>query len=759
MISSNRSRLPLLFVTALAAMALFVLPLPARTEARVADPGAPETTLARLHAIVDAIDLSRFPYANLERARALHAERLPDDRLDTVVMHNLRIAYHELAGGEAERSLSRLNALRELLDGYGEDVPAGLWKVFWETYGMAALRMGEQKNCLGNHNAESCVLPIQGGGVHLDTMPATVARNCYRRCLEEFDPTSVANRWLLNLSAMAMGDHPGGVPEPYVIEPSMFDAGAPFPIFPDVAPACGVDVMGLSGGSVMDDFDGDGDLDLVASSWGIRDQIRYLRNDDGTFADATRDAGLIGQIGGLNLSHADYDGDGDLDLLVLRGAWLGEWGDMPNSLLRNDGRGVFEDVTIEAGVYREHPCHSAAWGDIDLDGALDLVIANESYPGGERVPAHLFMGDGAGGFRDVAMEAGLDLVGLVKGIALGDVDGDGDLDLYASRYGEPNVLYVQIESAADGSPRFEDRTRAAGVAEPVNSFPTWFFDYDNDGALDLFVGSFGGFEGDNLEPVARDILGLESDGERCRLFRNRGDGTFEDVSERTGVARVLLSMGANFGDLDNDGWLDCIIGTGEPRMSTLVPNVALRNAGGGHFEDVSSSGRFGNLQKGHGVSFGDLDGDGDQDIHVVMGGAYSGDVYPNLLYENPGNENAWVTLRCRATTGHPSAIGARIEVVVTTRDGTRRSVHRVVGTGGSFGASSYQQEIGLGAAARIDAVRVRWPGASEAEVFENVPLGAVVRVEQGTGRAVPIPVQVLELGSAAAAAPEHEHHH
>ena len=119
--------------------------------------------------------------------------------------------------------------------------------------------------------------------------------------------------------------------------------------FPDIGPRLGLDVMGLAGGSVMDDFDGDGDLDLIVSSRGLRDQLRYFRNyGDGTFVDVTMAAGLGGMLGGLNLVHADYDNDGWLDVLVLRGGWLEEG--HPNSLLRNNGDGTFADVTEETGL-------------------------------------------------------------------------------------------------------------------------------------------------------------------------------------------------------------------------------------------------------------------------------------------------------------------------------------------------------------------------------------------------------------------------
>src|SRR5690606_6084208 len=121
-----------------------------------------------------------------------------------------------------------------------------------------------------------------------------------------------------------------------------------------------------------------------------------------------------------------------------------------------------------------------------------------------------------------------------------------------------------------------------------------------------------------------------------RLYRNRGDGTFDDVTQTTRLDRLLLVMGTSFGDLDNDGWLDLYAGTGAPNLLTLVPNRMFRNAGGRSFQDVTTSGGFGHLQKGHGIAFGDVDGDGDQDVYAVQGGWYSADHFRNLLFMNPG---------------------------------------------------------------------------------------------------------------------------
>jgi hypothetical protein len=130
-------------------------------------------------------------------------------------------------------------------------------------------------------------------------------------------------------------------------------------------------------------------------------------------------------------------------------------------------------------------------------------------------------------------------------------------------------------------------------------------------------------------------------------------------------------MGCNFGDLDNDGWLDFYVGTGDPSLSMLIPNRMFRNDGGKRFQEVTSSGGFGHLQKGHGISFADLDNDGDQDIHEEMGGAVSGDVAHNALYLNPGHGNHWITLKLEGVTSNRAAIGARIRAIVQTLEPTR----------------------------------------------------------------------------------------
>jgi hypothetical protein len=171
-----------------------------------------------------------------------------------------------------------------------------------------------------------------------------------------------------------------------------------------------------------------------------------------------------------------------------------------------------------------------------------------------------------------------------------------------------------------------------------------------------------------------------------------------------------------------------------------------RNVGGRRFEDVTGPGGFGHLQKGHGIAFGDIDDDGDQDVYEVMGGAYAGDVYPNVLFVNPGNGNRWLTLELEGVRSNRSAIGARVRVVVDEGDGREREVHALVGTGGSFGSSSLRQEIGLGQARSIRRLEVRWPGARRPQVVERVPLDRYVKLRQGAAEVQVVARPAFTLG-------------
>lgn len=669
-----------------------------------------------------------IPYLNDRRARKIVSMFKPDLPLPQALSLQLQLATELIRAGYNERAIHAFGRLERmhLLNNLAVDrtrLRNNLATVY--------LRLGEQENCLRNHSAASCLLPIAEEGRHRIERGSRGAMQVLSEQLSE-NPDDLASVWLYNIAAMTLGEYPEGVEENWRIAEDVFRSEAKVKRFRDVALAAGVDVNQLSGGSVAEDFDNDGFLDLLVSSWGLDDQIRFFRNlGNGRFEDRTHAAGLTGLTGGLNMVQADYDNDGFVDVLVLRGAWLRSEGGIPNSLLRNNGDGTFSDVSESSGTLSFHPTQTAVWFDYDNDGHLDLFIGNESDAKSKN-PCELFRNNGDGTFRECAAALGLHKPGFVKGVAAGDFNNDGLTDLYLSRLGQTNILWQNNGplNAARPDPLawdFSDVTFSARVYEPIKSFPTWFWDYDNDGRLDLFVADYGA---DDVAEVAADYLGKRHSAERARLFRNKGNGSFEDVSREAGLRRVFVAMGSNFGDVDNDGYLDLYLGTGTPDMRMLIPNRLMRNDRGKRFQDVTTSAGVGHLQKGHGVSFADLDNDGDQDIYQVMGGAFSGDIYPNVLFENPGYGAHWVTLSLRGTKTNRMGIGARIKL--TVGDGkTSRQIHRVVGSGGSFGCSPLRQEIGLGRAALITSLQVTWPVSGRTSVFKNVAADAFYRIEEG----------------------------
>ncbi|MCZ6800864.1 MAG: CRTAC1 family protein, partial [Nitrospirae bacterium] len=493
--------------------------------------------------------------------------------------------------------------------------------------------------------------------------------------------------------------------------------------FRDIAPDVGLDTFNLVGGAIMDDFDSDGFLDIITSTYDPHEPMLYYHNDgDGTFSDWSARANLTAQLGGFNLVQADYNNDGLLDILVLRGAWCGrKHGRQRNSLLRQNPDGTFTDVTKASGLGKTaYPCLAAAWADYDKDGDLDIYIGNEY------LPCELFRNNGDGTFTDVARRAGVRNMANTKGVTWGDYDNDGDADLYVSNLGQPNRLY---RNNGDGT--FTDVAKELGVSldDSLNrrTFAAWFWDVDNDGWLDLFVG---GYPKGKVGIFAADYLGMPTSGERLRLFRNDGTGHFIDVTKKMNLYHIQWPMGANYGDIDNDGFLDCYLGTGAPGFDYLVPNVMYRNIGGTRFANITTATGVGHLQKGHAIAFGDLDRDGDQDIFAQMGGWYPADGFHNALFENPGNSNHWIMIKLIGAQSNRSAIGAQIKLVVDT-EVNERLIYRVVGSGGSFGASSLQQEIGVGTADHIKMLEVYWPASDTRQRFNDVPVDQSIEIIEG----------------------------
>jgi hypothetical protein len=250
---------------------------------------------------------------------------------------------------------------------------------------------------------------------------------------------------------------------------------------------------------------------------------------------------------------------------------------------------------------------------------------------------------------------------------------------------------------------------------------------------------------------------LPTQAERARLYHNNRDGTFTDVTKQSGLYKVILGMAGNFGDLDNDGYLDFYIGTGDPSLSTLIPNRMFRNAEGKFFQDVTTAGGFGHLQKGHGIAFADIDNDGDQDVLVNMGGAYSGDIYRKSLFANPGTTNHWLKLKLVGTKSNRAAIGARIKVTVDARGG-RRTFCKTVNSGGSFGANPLRQEIGLGDANSIVSIEIFWPTSGTSQIFKALRLDTCYQISEGDAKAVEFKLKSFNLsGAGAHSHREHQH--
>ncbi len=603
-------------------------------------------------------------------------------------------------------------------------------KKYYDLLALAYAQKGEEENCVHHHTSKSCIIPIEKKGVHNNKVGSNKAITLYTKILNAF-PNDLQSRWLLNIAYMTIGDYPNKVPKRWLIPNIDKSKKAVLPEFKDIAMHLGVNYTGLAGGVVVDDFNNDGYLDIMASSYGLKDQLKLaINNGNGSFKDATKEAGLIGLVGGLNMVHADYNNDGFLDVFILRGAWLGNYGEYPNSLLKNNGDNTFTDVTKDTGLLSFNPTQTASWADFNNDGYIDLFIGNETTENPH--PCELYVNNGDGTFKEISQQVGISVIGMIKGVVWGDINNDGLPDLYISDLNGKNKLYLNKGGNSIEGWRFIEIAKISGVEEPYASFPAWFWDYNNDGFEDIFVS---GYDSQRLNIAAADeaaaMLGQSTPAETPRLYKNNGNNTFTDVSKEVGVNWPVYTMGCNYGDLDNDGWLDFYLGTGTPNLNSIVPNRMFKSNKGEEFIDVTFQGGFGHIQKGHAIAFTDIDNDGDQDIYEVLGGAVSGDTFQNVLFQNQGNDNNWITISLKGNRSNASAIGARIKVIVENKDGTERNIYATVSSGGSFGAASFQQEIGLGKATTIKEIKIKWPDKNYSySAYKNIPINSFIEITQ-----------------------------
>jgi len=701
------------------------------------------------------------PFERIAYYQTLLSRQLP---LRDEMAVRMELGNEQLRAGRNERAVETLEELIKRIEPSLDMVPRSIQAQIHQELALAYLRLGEQENCMEMHNALSCNFPLWGGGVHQKTRGAEGAVREYTRVLE-LSPGSNIARWLLNLAYQQLGRYPQDVPKQWLAPPELFASEYDIGFFPDVAGLAGIANMELSGGAIVEDFDGDGLLDVMVSSSGPLDTMHFYHNNgDGTFTDRTKEAGLADEIGGLNIVLTDYNNDGHPDVLVLRGAWWGKFGEYPLSLLRNNGDGTFDDVTEEAGLLTAGPTQTAAWADYDGDGWLDLFVAHESKPGDVH-PCQLFHNNRDGTFTQVTApgaavgKLGTNL-GFVKGVTWGDYNNDGRPDLYVSTMSGQSFLFRNDGPRDPTHPEtgewiFTDVTTQAGLGERRYTFPTWFFDYNNDGWLDIFAG---GYATASMEDVGLFELNKPHHASVSHLFRNNRDGTFTDVPQAAGLNRAITTMAANFGDLDNDGWLDVYLGLGESSYESLLPKRMFRNDHGRYFQDVTTSGGFGNLQKGHGIAFADIENNGNEDVFEELGGAFPGDRFVPTLYHNPGHGNHWVTIVLEGVKTNRAAYGARIKITIEEA-GRQRSIYRAVGSVSSFGGNPMRQHIGVGQAASIKEIEIWWPVSGLRQKFRDVPVDKTFHIVEGRDVLDPILWKPFEIGKTKIAQSMHEHDH
>lgn len=480
-------------------------------------------------------------------------------------------------------------------------------------------------------------------------------------------------------------------------------------------------VEGTGGGACAFDYNNDGFLDLyfVTGAWtrnvsdnegrDLRGKLfnkLYKNNGDGTFTDVTDRAGVNGKgIFSSACSAADYDNNGYVDLYVLN------YGS--NILYHNNGDGTFTDVTEKSGLADKRWSLSGVWFDYNGDGFLDVFVANyllyddgkfrdfypaAGYPGPlsyEGQPSALYRNNGDGTFTDVTKEAGLYFPGgRAMGATAADLDNDGDLDIYVSNDAMENYYFEN-----DGKGKFTEKALLKGLAygehgQGVSSMGPFIGDIDRNGLLDIYIPD----------------LSYNS------LLMQYEKG-FRDETERSGLSVIMAQYAGWAGimlDSDNDGWLDIFTVHGNAHHEYVQEATLVRNRGNGTFEDVSrQSGKyFFEKYVGRGATWGDFDNDGDVDLVVVNLNDYA-----KFLRNDGGNRNNWLTvdLKLKFPTGSRDANGAR--VIVTT--GSLRQIEDLIPTRGYLGQGDPRLHFGLGKAAQADSVEIRWPDGA-VQKLENV---------------------------------------
>ena len=520
------------------------------------------------------------------------------------------------------------------------------------------------------------------------------------------------SRSMLFLSAQRLGGYPPYVPEAFRMT---IKAGYATPTveFEEVAAKIGIDKTSGGRGTAIFDYDNDGYLDIVIGS-AYGGTCLYHNNGDGTFTDASVTSGLDISVNTFATVAGDYNNDGFTDLYVTRqGFYVGE-----GQLFRNNGDGTFTDVTEEAGLKNIWgPAFTASWVDYDNDGYLDLFVANNLGALFERkTPNRLFHNNGDGTFSDVTDTAGIKTVWPTIGGAWGDYDDDGFMDLFLSNGLGRSQLF---HNNGDGT--FNDVSETAGVTAMGFGSPAFWWDYDNDGWMD--IGQFIWSDHDDVVYTLRNGEGPPN-GQTMRVYHNNRDGTFTLVSRDLGLDGCWGTMSGSFGDFNNDGYMDLVLGNGSPKLDRLDPLILLENDGS-KFRNTTFAAGLPFTGKSHGANLADLFGDGRLCVIVGAGGAYPGDLLATNVYRPttlPGN---YLNVRVVGVKSNRSGIGTR----VTLEAGGKKQTREVSG-GTNFGCLPLEQHFGLGTTEEIDAISIRWPSGLR-QRFEGLPVNKTLEFTEG----------------------------
>jgi ASPIC and UnbV/FG-GAP-like repeat len=536
-------------------------------------------------------------------------------------------------------------------------------------------------------------------------------------------PTDIRYRWMLRALTMMAGRPEESIPAEFRIKMPAA-ASSPFR-FEDVTTEAGAGRLALGRGAAWGDFDNDGREDILVGA--ERAPFQLLRNlGNGKFEDVAAKMGLVDPVG-LGCYAAqfiDYDNDGYQDVFLSSNGW-GGGGRL--FLFHNDGGERFTDVTNAAGVAGAVNAFGSSWADYDNDGRADLAVATGIIDPADGDRLRLFHNEGSGKFREVGLDAGLTQKARWISVCWGDYDGDGRQDLLANSYDAGPFLFRNA-----GNGKFVDVSERAGVRNSRHAYTAEFFDYDNDGRLDLFVSTYP--DAGLKDMIANRINGSPvAPSQQQLLFHNNGDGTFTDVTGKAGITGWYGAMSSQVGDLDNDGFSEIVLGTGNPELDWTEPKALFHNDGKGHFVDIAASARLIHFGMLHGTAFSDYDHSGNLSLFGSFGGFYWGTRETSKLYRNLGSGNDALEVRLVGTRSNRDAIGARVCAIVGSR-----KIYDWVNGGNGFGSlNSRIVHIGTGRNLSVDILEIDWPSGTR-QSFRNVSAGQRVEVIEGRNDVRPI---------------------